>query len=342
MSTFRLFLEVMMKNWLTIGQFSKEVSLSTRTLRVYEDLGLIQAHTRGDNKYRYYTSKQIELIERIKKFKSIGFSLEEIRSLLEIDISMDSEKLKSLLQKQLSKLENQQLSINSQRSQIETILSSLNKNKQGLSVQDRRFIMTQFEKISVVVAGVRDLEKTADFIRGHVNKSGKDIPVTVWDGSSPLPHKKPFILVIAEGLLKNVEVSNLSPDVVVIKELSQSSKAIHDAYVQLYGAVGPHMSTILNADDRAVIELAGNETIRKGRTFYFSKNSGLKPQISKIGGVVSDGEKIEVYGFNQNKGPLEVTLKRILGIDEEMSLLASLAAVMDFGLNEDTLREISP
>ena len=331
-----------MKNWLTIGQFSKEVSLSTRTLRVYENLGLIHAYTRGENKYRYYTFEQIELIERIKKFKSIGFSLEEIRSLLEIDISMDSDKLKSLLQKQLSKLENQQLSINSQKSQIETILSSLNKNKQGLSVQDRRFIMTQFEKISVVVAGVRDLEKTADFIRGHVNKSGKDIPVTVWDGSSPLPQKKPFILVIAEGLLENAEVSKLSPDVVIIKELSQSSKAIHNAYVQLYGAVGPHMSTILNADDRAVIELAGNETIRKGRTFYFSKNSGLKSQISKIGGVVSDGEKIEVYGFNQNKGPLEITLKKILGMDEEMSLLASLAAVMDFGLNEDTLREISP
>lgn len=331
-----------MKNWLTIGQFSKEVSLSTRTLRVYEELGLICAHTRGENRYRYYTSEQIDLVERIKKFKSIGFSLEEIRSLLEIDTSMDSEKLMSLLQKRLSKIAIQQTSIDSQRDQIETILSSLNSNKQGLSAQDRRFIMTQFEKISVVVAGVRGLEKTADFIRGHVNKSGKDIPVIVWDGSISLPQKKPFILVIPERLLQNAEVSKLSPDVVIIKELSQSSKKIHDSYMQLYGAVGPHMSTILNADDRAVVELAGNETIRKGRTFYFSKNSGLKPQISKIGGVISDGEKVEVYGFNQNKGPLEIKLKRILGIDEEMSLLASLAAVMDFGLNEETLREISP
>jgi DNA-binding transcriptional MerR regulator len=331
-----------MKNWLTIGQFSKEVSLSPRTLRVYEDLGLLHAHTRGENKYRYYTSEQIELVERIKTFKSIGFSLEEIRSLLEIDISMDSERLKFLLQKQFCKLEHQQKNISSQKEQVETILSSLNGNKQGLSAQDRRFIMTQFEKISVVVAGVRDLEKTADFIREHVNKSGKDIPVTVWNGASPLPQKKPFILVIAEGLLPKPEVSKLSPDVVIIKELSQSSPAIHDAYLRLYGAVGPHMSTILNADDRAVIELAGNETIRQGRTFYFSKNSGLKAQISKIGGVVSDGEKIEVYGFNQNKGPLEIKLAKILGMDEEMALLASLAAVMDFGLNEDTLREISP
>ncbi len=329
-----------MKNWLTIGQFSKEVSLSARTLRVYEDLGLIQAHTRGENKYRYYTSEQIELIERIKNFKSIGFSLEEIRSLLEIDISMDSEKLKSLLQKQLIKIESQQINIKSQKSQIEAIISSLNKNNQGLNAQDRRFIMTHFEKVSVIVAGVRDLEKTADFIRGHIRKSGKDIPVTIWDGSSQLPQKKPFILVISENLIQNTEVAKLAPDLVIIKELSQSSTKIHAAYVQLYGSVGPHMSTILNADDRAVVELAANETIRKGRTYYFSKNSGLKPQISKIGGVISDGEQIEIYGFNQNKGPLEIKLKKIMGIDEEMSLLASLAAVMDFGLNETTLREV--
>lgn len=331
-----------MKNWLTIGQFSKEVSLSARALRVYEELGLICAHTRGENRYRYYTSEQIELIERIKKFKSIGFSLEEIRSLLEVDTSMDSKKLIALLQKRRSKLEIQKTNIDSQQRQIETILSSLNGDKQGLNAQDRRFIMTQFEKVSVIVAGVRDLEKTADFIRGHINKSGKDIPVVVWDGATSLPQKKPFILVIAERLLQNAEVSKLSPDVVIIKELSQSSKAIHESYMQLYKAVGPHMSTILNADDRAVVELAGNETIRKGRTFYFSKNSGLKPQISKIGGVISDGERIEIYGFNQDKGPFEVKLKRILGIDEEMSLLASLAAVMDFGLNEETLREFSP
>lgn len=329
-----------MKNWLTIGQFSKEVSLSARTLRVYEEQGLLCAHSRGDNKYRYYTSDQVQLVERIKKFKAVGFSLEEIRSLLEIDTSMDFEKLQSMLQRQAIKLEHHLSNINSQRSQIESILSSLSNNKQGLSAQDRRFIMTQFEKISVVVTGVRGLEKTADFIREHVKRSGKDIPVTVWNGSMSLPKKKPFILVIEEGLLRKEEVSKLSPDVVVIKELSQASQIVFDSYLQLYGSVSAEMSTVLNADDRAVIELAGNETIRKGRTFYFSKNSGLKPQISRIGGVISDGEKIEVYGFNQNKGPLEISLKKILGMEEEMSLLASLAAVMDFGLAEDSLWEM--
>lgn len=202
--------------------------------------------------------------------------------------------------------------------------------------------MSQFDKTSVVVAGVSDLDKTAQYIRGHILQGGKDIPVSVWDGSAPLPHKKPFILIIPEGLLHKPEVAKLAPDIVVIKELSQSSTDIQNAYLQLYGSVGPHMTTVLNADDRAVIELAGSELLRQGRTYYFSKNSGLQPQISKIGGVVSDGNDVEIYGFNQTKGPLEMSLKRIMGMGEELAFLASLAAVMDFGLKEEAIVASTP
>jgi DNA-binding transcriptional MerR regulator len=331
-----------MKNWLTIGQFSKEVSLSQRALRVYETLGLISAHTRGENKYRYYTTEQIELVERIKKFKSLGFSLEEIRSLLEVDTSMNSDKLESLLETRLQAVKVQREGLNTQENLIESVLTSLRKNKQGLGPHERRFIMSQFDKTSVVVAGVSDLDKTAHYIRGHILDGGKDIPVTVWDGISPLPHKKPFILIVSENLLHKPEVGSLAPDIVVIKELSQSSVDIQNAYMQLYGSVGPHMTTVLNADDRAVIELAGNERLRQGRTYYFSKNSGLQPQISKIGGVISDGEEVEIYGFNKSKGPLEMSLKRIMGMGEEMAFLASLAAVMDFGLNEEAIIASTP
>jgi DNA-binding transcriptional MerR regulator len=336
MSKFRLLLEDKMKNWLAIGHFAKQAGISTRTLRIYEDLGLIAAHARGENGYRYYLSEQLELIERIKKFKALGFSLEEIHSLLDVDITMDSQKLESFLRQRLESLGQQAMKVQAQKNQIENILSSLKKTKQGLSLHQRRFIMNQFEKFSVVVAGIRDLDKTAEYIREHIKKSGKEIPVEVWDGTSILPQNKPFIFVVSESLLKNRDVQSLTPDVVVIKELSESSKEIEKAYLQLFSAVGPHMCTILNADDRAVVELAGHETIRKGKTYYFSKNSGLQSQISKIGGAISDGENIQIYGFNQNKGPLEIKLKKILGFDEEVAFLASLTAVMDIGIKEET------
>ena len=205
--------------------------------------------------------------------------------------------------------------------------------------------MNRFEKTSVMVGGVSNLKLTANLIKHHFEKSGKSVPVIEWDGNSAIPVSKPFILVVSEEVLlaqrkSDSKLSAFTPDVVVIKELSKSSDELHQAYLQVYGEVGPHMTTILNADDRAVIEFAGNETVRKGKTYYFSKNSGLEEQIGRIGGVVSDGEKVSIFGYNQTKAPSKKNLNRILGHDEEMAYLASIAAVMDFGLKQEALAHL--
>lgn len=328
-----------MKNWLSIGQFSKKVSLTQRTLRVYEAAGLINAHTRGENKYRYYTEEQVEVVRRIKQFKSFGFTLNEIKSLLEVDITMNPDRLEIYLKERLSILQKEQARLHSAEQTIQKILSSLKSKNQGLGPLERRFIMSQLEKVSVVVTGVSGLEITAQYIKKHVESGGKNIPVTVWDGQSLLPESKPYIVVIPEHLLNEKEVAKLSPDVVIIKELSTSSTELHSACLQLYRAVGPGMSTILNADDRAVVEFAANNTVRKGKTYYFSKNSAMQPQISRIGGAVSRGETIEIFGMNQNAEPVEIKMRKILGNIEEVAYLASLVAVMDFGLKPEDLQE---
>lgn len=323
-----------MKNWLTIGQFAKEVAISQKALRVYEKAGLIKAHSRGDNRYRYYTVEQIQTVEKIKQFKLFGFSLNDIRTLLDAD--MNREKLKSMLEDRLCFLQTQEIQNQTTQRQIQKILSSF--NKAPLNLQERKLIMIQLEKLSVVVAGVTHLKETATFIQSHISNSGKSIPVIVWDGKSKLPQKKPFILVIPEPYLHKSKVKELDPDIVVIKELSGSSADLQNSYLQLYSSVGPQMATILNADDRAVVELAAHETIRKGKTYYFSKNSGLQSQIRRIGGVLSDGENIEIYGMNHKRETIEIKLQQLMGYAEEIAYLASLAAVMDFGLKEDHLK----
>lgn len=328
-----------MKNWLSIGQFSKKVSLTQRALRVYESAGLIKAHTRGENKYRYYTEEQVEVVERIKQFKSFGFTLNEIKSLLEVDHAMNPEQLQNRLRDQLGDLQTKKASLHLAEETIRKILASLRNNKPELAPEERRFIMSQLEKISVVVSGLNGLQLTADFIKKHIESGGKQVPVFLWDGVSPLPTKKPYIVVIPESLLSKVEVGELSPDIVVIKELSTSSPDLHSAYLQLYKSAGPHMSTILNADDRAVVEFAANETIRKGKTYYFSKNSAMQPQISRIGGAVSRGDTIEVFGWNQSPQSAEIKMGKILSQIEENAYLASLVAVMDFGLSPEDLQQ---
>lgn len=53
-------------------------------------------------------------------------------------------------------------------------------------------------------------------------------------------------------------------------------------------------TSILNADDNAVVELARDPAVQRGRIFYFSRKAALEPQIMNIGGAVNIGDEIRV------------------------------------------------
>ncbi len=131
----------------------------------------------------------------------------------------------------------------------------------------------------------------------------------------------------------------LNPDVVVIKELSGFDTCTERHFANLFVHASPRLTTVLNADDRASVALAANAEIRKGRTFYFSKNKALEKQIQKIGGVVSNGDEVRLYGFNAKPGRLQLRLPKIYGIAEETALMASLVAVLDLGLTKDVIAQ---
>lgn len=71
-----------------IGEFSQMAQISTRMLRHYDKLGLLQPnavdHFTG---YRYYTLEQIPRLNRILALKDLGFSLNEIGDLLSDNVS---------------------------------------------------------------------------------------------------------------------------------------------------------------------------------------------------------------------------------------------------------------
>lgn len=69
---------------LRIGELAKQTGLAVGTLRYYSDLGLLQPVMRGDNGYRYYNQNANRQIEFIKKAQAIGFTLEEIKTILDV------------------------------------------------------------------------------------------------------------------------------------------------------------------------------------------------------------------------------------------------------------------
>ena len=66
-----------------IGDVAKACDLSTKTLRYYEEIGLITAERTG-NGYRLYSAKQVEQLRFISRARALGFGLESCRGLLQL------------------------------------------------------------------------------------------------------------------------------------------------------------------------------------------------------------------------------------------------------------------
>lgn len=70
----------------TIEQVATSMGLTKRTLRYYEEVGLLPPTGRTEGNYRRYSEEDIERIKRIKELRDLlGFSLSDIRQLLQAE-----------------------------------------------------------------------------------------------------------------------------------------------------------------------------------------------------------------------------------------------------------------
>ena len=84
---------------LSIGEFSKICQVSAKTLRYYDEIGLLRPEEiNPENGYRYYRVEQLERMLFINRLKSYHFSLEEIKRILGSD-EAEAEMLCQILSK---------------------------------------------------------------------------------------------------------------------------------------------------------------------------------------------------------------------------------------------------
>ena len=70
-----------------IGDFSRLAQVSVKTLRYYDRLGLLTpAWIDRYSGYRYYTAGQLPRLNRILALKDLGFSLDQVKRLLQDDL----------------------------------------------------------------------------------------------------------------------------------------------------------------------------------------------------------------------------------------------------------------
>ena len=110
-----------MSNTYTISELASEFGVTTRTIRFYEDQGLISPAREGTN--RVFSNRDRVRLKLALRGKRLGFSLAEIRELFELyDISRDERKQ---LEEFLSKLDRRRAHLEQQREDIEVMLNEI-------------------------------------------------------------------------------------------------------------------------------------------------------------------------------------------------------------------------
>jgi len=69
---------------LTRGQLAKKTCVNPETIRYYEKLGLLPKAVRTDSGYRLFSEEDVKRIKFVKRAKELGFTLKEIKELLEL------------------------------------------------------------------------------------------------------------------------------------------------------------------------------------------------------------------------------------------------------------------
>lgn len=67
-----------------IGEVAEAVGLSLRTIRHYEEVGLVPPSGRSGGGFRLYTDDDIDRLRLVKQMKPLDFTLEEMRDLLDV------------------------------------------------------------------------------------------------------------------------------------------------------------------------------------------------------------------------------------------------------------------
>jgi DNA-binding transcriptional MerR regulator len=105
----------------TISELAREFDVTTRTIRFYEDEGLLSPKREGTN--RVFSQRDRVRLKLALRGKRLGFSLAEIRELFELfDVSRDEHKQ---LEEFLARLERRRAQLELQREDIEIMLREI-------------------------------------------------------------------------------------------------------------------------------------------------------------------------------------------------------------------------
>ena len=161
----------------SIGHFSLILKVSTRTLRHYDEIGLLKpSFVSKENNYRYYEKDQINSAKYIIKLKESGLGLEEIRKII---LNNNSDNFKETIEKRLKNIEEEIQKLLNMKDDLSKLLKEgqIN-NKQHLWDHSNIKIVMK-EEICViskrVKINIRNVGEVIGLLYEEINKHGLKI-----------------------------------------------------------------------------------------------------------------------------------------------------------------------
>jgi Cu(I)-responsive transcriptional regulator len=107
-------------NAMNIGEAAAAAGVTPKMIRHYESLGLIPQAVRTEAGYRLYTAREVEMLRFVRQARALGFSIEQIESLLALwrNEHRESRRVKQLAQQQLAELEERQRELDAMRTTL--------------------------------------------------------------------------------------------------------------------------------------------------------------------------------------------------------------------------------
>lgn len=116
-----------MREYYTITELTREFGISTRTLRFYEDEGLIHPVRKG--RTRLYRPSDRHLVRQILRGRRIGFSISEIREIISVYKAPPGEV--GQLQLMIARIEEKRSSLRQKRRDLEDTLAELDQAEEA-------------------------------------------------------------------------------------------------------------------------------------------------------------------------------------------------------------------
>jgi UDP-N-acetylmuramoylalanine--D-glutamate ligase len=222
---------------------------------------------------------------------------------------------------------------------------------QGIKVTGEFEFISQFIKEPMIaITGTNGKTTAARLMEEMLKRSGID----VWVGGAigtPLTEylrsgKKAKVVITEVSAFMLETCDTFNPMNIVFMNLAENHldryRSMEDyvnAKRKIFKNTNNQTTSILNADDNAVVELARDPAVQRGRIFYFSRKPQLEPQIMNIGGAVNIGHEIRV-----RTGP-EIEYFNVKGMKMRgkhciENIMAAILASREHGANHDAIQSV--